>query len=137
MTTKKSVLPVSKPRTRKTAVAAAQRQFSVAAASPAALLADLRVLILATRQTVAQGVNSALVLLYGQIGQRIRTDILKAKWDEYGEQKVHALSATLSWTPLRRILYLDDPLQRDFYAEITPRLATLRSAGVMRSSLTL
>jgi predicted nuclease of restriction endonuclease-like (RecB) superfamily len=31
---------------------------------------------------------------------------------------VHALSAQLSWTHLRRIIYLDDPLQRDFYAEM-------------------
>jgi predicted nuclease of restriction endonuclease-like (RecB) superfamily len=31
---------------------------------------------------------------------------------------VHALSAQLSWTHLRRIIYLDDPLKRDFYAEM-------------------
>ena len=33
-------------------------------------------------------------------------------------QTVHALSANLSWTHLRRIVYLDDPLKRDFYAEM-------------------
>jgi hypothetical protein len=124
------------------------------AAGPAALLAGLRELIAATRQSVAQGVNSALVLLYWQIGQRIRSDILNEKRAGYGEQIVHAvsaklaeefgrgftarnlfnmlrfaetfpdreivhaLSAQLSWTHLRRIIYLDDPLQRDFYAEM-------------------
>ena len=31
---------------------------------------------------------------------------------------LHALSAKLSWTHLRRIIYLDDPLKRDFYAEM-------------------
>ena len=31
---------------------------------------------------------------------------------------VHALSANLNWTHLRRIVYLDDPLKRDFYAEM-------------------
>ena len=31
---------------------------------------------------------------------------------------VHALSGQLSWTHLRRIIYLDDPLKRDFYAEM-------------------
>ena len=31
---------------------------------------------------------------------------------------VHALSAQLSWTHLRQIIYLDDPLKRDFYAEM-------------------
>lgn len=118
------------------------------------LLTDVREMILATRQTVAQGVNSALVLLYWNIGQRIQADILKGKRADYGEKIfyalsrkltaefgngfsqanlfhmarfaeafpvvkiVHALSAQLSWTHLRRIIYLDDPLKRDFYAEM-------------------
>ena len=125
-------------------------------AKPAAkgLLTDVRELILTTRQTVAQGVNSALVLLYWNIGQRIRTDILKEKRAGYGEKIVsalsaqladefgrgftrtnlfnmtrfaeefpdpkivHALSGQLSWTHFRRIIYLDDLLKRDFYAEM-------------------
>ena len=119
-----------------------------------ALLADVRGMILEARQTVARGVNAALVVLYWNIGQRIRRDILKEKRAEYGEQIfhslsgklaaefgrgftktnlfnmvrfaevfpdskiVHALSGQLSWTHLRRITYLDDPLKRDFYAEM-------------------
>ena len=55
-----------------------------------------RALVLQAHQTVAQGVNSALVLLYWQIGQRIRTDILKAKRADYGQQIVHALSEKFS-----------------------------------------
>ena len=138
----------------KATAVAATRKLGPATASPAALLAEVRALILATRQTVAQGVNSALVLLYWQIGQRIRTDILKAKRADYGEQIfralsekltaefgrgfternlasmvrcaeafpdakiLHALRTNLSWTHLRRIVYLDDPLKRDFYAEM-------------------
>jgi predicted nuclease of restriction endonuclease-like (RecB) superfamily len=118
------------------------------------LLAELRGMILATRQTVAQGVNSALVGLYWQIGQRIRTDILKTKRAAYGEEILQALSAKLalefgrgfsqrnlasmvrfgqvfpdakivqtlsaqlSWTHFTQIIYLDDPLKRDFYAEM-------------------
>src|ERR1035437_5041284 len=118
------------------------------------LLAEVREMILATRQTVAQGVNSALVVLYWRIGQRIRTDILKEKRAGYGEkivhalgaqlsaefgrgftkrnlfnmvrfaevfvdlEIVHALSAQLSWPPLRRIFPLEEPLKRDFYAEM-------------------
>jgi len=36
----------------------------------------------------------------------------------FSEKKiVHALSAQLNWTPFREIIYLDDSLQRDFYAE--------------------
>ncbi len=118
------------------------------------LLTEVREMILVTRQTVAQGINSALVLLYWSIGQRIRADILKEKRASYGEKIfyalsrkltaefgagfsqanlfhmvrcaevfpdgkiVHSLSAQLSWTHFRRIIYLDDPLKRDFYAEM-------------------
>jgi predicted nuclease of restriction endonuclease-like (RecB) superfamily len=119
-----------------------------------AVLKDVRELILAARQAVALSVNSALVLLYWQIGARIRREILKEKRAGYGERIVHALcakltgefgqgftrtnlfnmvrcaevfpdpkivhalSGQLSWTHLRRIIYLDDPLKRDFYAEM-------------------
>lgn len=74
------------------------RGSSATPAKPGAkgLLTDVRELILATRQTVAQGVNSALVLLYWKIGQRIRTDILQEKRADYGEKIVHALSAQLA-----------------------------------------
>ena len=118
------------------------------------LLTDVRELILAARQTVAQGVNSALVLLYWNIGQRIRTDILREKRADYGEKIFYALSrklavefgegfternlanmvrcaeafpdskilhtlcAKLSWSHFRRIIYLNEPLKRDFYAEM-------------------
>jgi predicted nuclease of restriction endonuclease-like (RecB) superfamily len=119
-----------------------------------ALLGDVRAMIFEARQTVARGVNAALVALYWRIGQRIRTDILKEKRGGYGERIVHslsgqltaefgrgftktnlfnmvrfaevfadakivhALSEQLSWTHLRRIIYLEDPLKRDFYAEM-------------------
>lgn len=123
-------------------------------ASPDTLLQDLRSLIIVARESVAQAVNSALVVLYWKIGDRIRRDLLKEKRAEYGEEIVatvsakltdefgngfsrrnvfnmirfaevfpefeivHALSAQLSWTHLRLIIYLDDPLKRDFYAEM-------------------
>ena len=35
-----------------------------------------------------------------------------------GEEIVSALRRQLSWTHLKAIIYLDDPLQRDFYAEM-------------------
>jgi predicted nuclease of restriction endonuclease-like (RecB) superfamily len=34
------------------------------------------------------------------------------------EEVVRALSATLTWTHLRTVVYLEDPLKRDFYAEM-------------------
>ena len=125
-----------------------------AQSGPKGLLNEVRELILATRANVAQNINSALVLLYWQIGVRIRREILNEKRAGYGEkifdalsrklavefgrgftrrnlfnmvrfaevfqeaQIVHALRAQLSWTHLRRIIYLDDPLKRDFYAEM-------------------
>jgi hypothetical protein len=55
--------------------------------------AELR--FLEARQTVARGVNAALVVLYWNIGQRIRWDILKEKRAEYGEQIVAALGRQL------------------------------------------
>ncbi|MEI7733623.1 MAG: PDDEXK nuclease domain-containing protein [Verrucomicrobiota bacterium] len=118
------------------------------------LLSDLRTLILAARENAAQTINSALVILYWQIGARIRRDILQEKRADYGERIVdalgrqlerefgrgftrrnvfnmvrfaevfpdpkivHALSAQLNWTHLRRVIYIDDPLKRDFYAEM-------------------
>ena len=126
---------------------AARRSPRPARLGSKGLLTDLREMILATRQTVAQGVNSALVLLYWNIGERIRRDILKNQRAGYGEQVfcalskqltaefgsgfternlanmvrcaevfpdiriLRSLSAKLSWTHLRRIIYLEDPLQ--------------------------
>ena len=60
------------------------------------LLVDVREMILTARQTVAQGVNSALVLLYWNIGKRIRTDILKEKRAGYGKKIFYALSRKLT-----------------------------------------
>ena len=59
------------------------------------LLFDLRGLILEARQDVARRVNSALVLLYWKVGERIRKDILKEKRAEYGKQIVATLSRKL------------------------------------------
>lgn len=126
----------------------------------------MRELILATRAAVAQKINSALVLLYWQIGMRIRREILKTKRAGYGErifdalsrklavefgrgftrrnlfnmvrfaevfpdaQIMHALHAQLSWTHLRRIIYLDDPLSRR--RQVVYDLPRLRPAALIR-----
>jgi predicted nuclease of restriction endonuclease-like (RecB) superfamily len=59
-------------------------------------LADIRELILGARERVAQAANAGLVILYWQIGQRIRKDILKQKRAEYGEAILQTLSAQLA-----------------------------------------
>ena len=64
--------------------------------NPAALVTDLRELILSVRQTVARGVNAALVMLYWKIGQRIRTELLRDKRAEYGEEIVATVSQQLT-----------------------------------------
>lgn len=126
----------------------------VARSEPKSLLNDVREMVLAVRETVARSVNSALVVLYWNVGVRIRTDILKEQRADYGGEilqtlsakltvefgrgfsqrnlasmvrfaeafqsakLVHTLSGQLSWSHFTQIIYLDDPLKRDFYAEM-------------------
>lgn len=71
------------------------KRVVASARSPAGLLRDVRELIVSTRQTVARGVNAALVLLYWKVGERIRRDVLKEKRAEYGEEILPTLSAQL------------------------------------------
>ncbi|MDO9210307.1 MAG: DUF1016 N-terminal domain-containing protein [Deltaproteobacteria bacterium] len=59
------------------------------------LLGDLRSLIVEARQDLARTVNSALVMLYWKVGQRIRQDLLKEKRADYGEKIVPTVSAQL------------------------------------------
>ncbi|HOB62828.1 MAG TPA: PDDEXK nuclease domain-containing protein [Candidatus Competibacteraceae bacterium] len=59
------------------------------------LLGELRGLINAARQQVAQTVNATLTLLYWRVGQRIRREVLKDGRAEYGEQIVSTLSTQL------------------------------------------
>ena len=60
------------------------------------LHAELRELILATRERVAQAVNSGLTLLDWQVGDRIRRHVLKEKRATYGEEIVSALATQLA-----------------------------------------
>jgi predicted nuclease of restriction endonuclease-like (RecB) superfamily len=84
------------------------------ASEPQELLTDVRELILAARQTVAQGVNAALVALYWRIGQRLRTEVLKESRAEYGQKILSTLSKELveefgrgfSWPNLSRMMAL-------------------------------
>ena len=54
----------------------------------------------------------------GRIGQRIAQEILKGKRAKYGEKIVSTLSRQLSWSHFKEIIYLKQPLQREFYAEM-------------------
>jgi len=121
-------------------------------AVPAALLGDLRSLIESARIRVAVGVNAEMVLLYWDIGERVRKEILDDSRAAYGKQVVnilsdqlvmqygtgftrtdifnmirfaeifpdrsivHSLSGQLSWTHFRNLIYIEDPLAREFNA---------------------
>ncbi|MFN8489970.1 MAG: PDDEXK nuclease domain-containing protein [Caldilineaceae bacterium] len=67
----------------------------VAPTESEALLAELRQLITITRTQTAQVINTSLTLLYWQIGERIRKEILNGKRAEYGGEILQALSAKL------------------------------------------
>jgi len=118
------------------------------------LLEDIRGMIESAKSRFAQTANAALVTLYWNVGNRIKTDILGNERAQYGReivsalsrqltaeygkgfsrrnlfymirfaevyhegQIVHALSAQLSWTHFRQIIYIEDDLKRDFYAEM-------------------
>ncbi len=82
------------------------------------LTSDIRRLIETARHNVAVTVNAGLTLLYWQIGNRIRQDILKEKRADYGRKIVVTLSRQLSWSHFVGILPIKDDLQRDFYAEM-------------------
>ena len=82
------------------------------AARPEVLLAEVRSLILEARQQTARMVNAGLTLLYWQVGDRIRREVLGSKRAEYGAEIVSALGRQLedefgrgfSETNLRRIM---------------------------------
>lgn len=118
------------------------------------LAVEIKKLIDQSRQEVSVAVNSAITMLYWQVGKRINEEILQNQRAEYGEQIVqelstqltieygkgwskrqlhhcirfaeifpaveivHTLSTQLSWSHLRLIIALEEPLKRKFYIEI-------------------
>ena len=60
------------------------------------LVSDIRGLIQQAHARTAATINSELVLLYWQIGTRIRQDILKEQRAEYGQQILYALGGQLT-----------------------------------------
>jgi len=60
-----------------------------------AVLEEVRVLILDARQQTARMVNAGLTLLYWQVGDRIRREILQERRAEYGAEIVSALGRQL------------------------------------------
>lgn len=66
------------------------------ALSTAQLVADLKALIATSRQRAAQAVNAELSMLYWQIGQRIRKEILDEARAAYGKKIIAGLARQLT-----------------------------------------
>lgn len=85
---------------KKTAKGAAVRRAKARqqAAAPAVpdLLHDVRTLIETARLQAARAVNSAMVVTYWSIGERIRREVLGDDRAEYGRQVVERLAAQLT-----------------------------------------
>ncbi len=118
------------------------------------LFNDIKSLIESSRTRVALSVNSEMVILYWNVGERIRKDILGQERAEYGKQVIDKLSVKLiqeygqgfsrtnlfnmvrfsevfpdnkivqtvsgqlSWSHFCQLIYLNDPLSRDFYTQM-------------------
>jgi hypothetical protein len=57
---------------------------------------EIRQVIEAAREQTAQAVNSTLVMMYWQIGKRIRLDVLGNERADYGKQVVQTVSTQLT-----------------------------------------
>jgi hypothetical protein len=79
---------------------------------PAELLGDVRRLIETARSETAAAMNSGLVLLYWQIGTRIRSEVLQGSRAEYGKQILSTLSKE-SACRLRKRVFRPQPLADD------------------------
>jgi predicted nuclease of restriction endonuclease-like (RecB) superfamily len=72
-----------------------EKRTEIVSSDDAALLAELRGLIESAQVRVAQNVNRELVLLYWDLGQRIRVQVLAEERAEYGARILPTLSAKL------------------------------------------
>lgn len=83
------------------------------------LFEDVRALIAEARHQTTALVNIGMTLLYWRIGRRISKEVLGDERAAYGEQIVATLSRQLSWSHFSALLPLSQPLQREFYAEMS------------------
>jgi len=69
---------------------------TTASTMPSELLEELRIMIDRARTSVATVVNFTLAMLYWNIGNRVRREILKDKRAEYGQSIVSTVSRQLT-----------------------------------------
>ena len=63
--------------------------------------------------TVAQTTNSAVTMLYGHVGLRIRGEVLKETRASYGERIVATLAEHLNWSHFAETLPLKAPCHQE------------------------
>ena len=91
------------------------------------LLNELSHLIEQSKQQVTVQANSALTILFWQIGFRINETILQNKRAEYGKQIVVTLSRQLSWSHFLAILPIKNTEAKFFYAhQVSNQLMSVR-----------
>ena len=117
---------------------------AVSVRRPTALLAEVRDLILQSREGMARAVDVGLTTLYWHVGRRVRQDILKEKRAEYGEQIVSALSAQLEAEfgrgfgekNLRRMIRFAEVFPgQEIVASLMRQLGLSRYEGIVLSSI--
>jgi hypothetical protein len=86
---------MAKKKTPKQALVRPNKR-AVSSGPPKRLVNDLRRLIDQARGQVVTTVNSALVVLYWNIGRRIREDVLNKKRADYGKEIIATLSQQLT-----------------------------------------
>lgn len=70
-------------------------------------------------EQIVAALSDRLTVDYGQgFSRRNLFNMIRFAEAFPDERIVHALRAQLSWTHFRSIIYMDDPLKRDFYAEM-------------------
>ena len=82
-----------------------------------ALFDEISNLIEQSKTMVVSQANTALILLFWQVGRRINKFVLEYKRAEYGKQIVVTLSRHLSWSHFLTLIPLKTKAQRQFYAE--------------------
>jgi len=118
------------------------------------LVGDIKTLIAESREQVAVAVNSAMSMLYWNIGKRINEELLQNQRAEYGKEIVvsvarqleveygkgwgekqlrqcmkladtfpekeivYTLCRQLSWSHIRLVMFMEEPLKRQFYIEM-------------------
>jgi len=102
------------------------------------LLQSIVSLIDGTRERVALTVNSELTLLYWNIGKNVIAELSKVLYEKYGSgfnkrnlqsfikfnavyqeiEILHSLRTKLTWTHIREIIYVNDPIKREFYTQL-------------------